>query len=187
MVVNYVWELPGTRSDNGFVNTLASGWQLGGIVRAQTGLPFSVTIGGDSLGMLSNNSFNFPDRLTTPECKNPINKGDVLHYIKTQCFVVPSPNNRLGNAGRNTLTGPGLVNFDMSLYKNTYIRRISETFNVQLRLEVFNIFNHPNFRPPAAAQAQLYTQAFAPNLAAGQLTLTSTASRQAQVAVKVIW
>jgi len=186
-VINYLWEIPAPHSDNGVVRALTNGWQWGGIVRAQTGLPFSVVIGGDSLGMLSNNSFNFPDRLGTPECKNPINPGNVIHYIKTQCFVVPSPTNRMGNAGRNTLTGPGLVNFDMSFYKNNYIRGISENFNLQFRVEVFNLLNHPNFRPPAAAAAQLYSQAFVPNSGAGLLTLTSTTSRQIQLAVKVNW
>jgi hypothetical protein len=137
--------------------------------------------------MNSGNSFNFPDRVNSPECKNPVNRGDVIHYIKTQCFVVASPVNRMGNAGRNTLTGPGLFNVDMSLYKNNYIRSISENFNVQLRMEVFNVLNHPNFRPPAAAQAQLYNQSFAPNTGAGLLTLTSTTSRQIQFAVKAIF
>jgi hypothetical protein len=187
LVVNYLWEVPGIRSENGLARAVTRGWQLGGIVRAQTGLPFSVVVGGDSLGMISNNSFNFPDRVNTPECKNPINPGNVIHYIKTQCFVVATPNNRLGNSGRNTLTGPGLVNLDMSLYKNNYIHGISENFNVQFRVEVFNALNHPNFRPPAAAAAQLYTQAFVPNAGAGLLTLTSTTSRQIQLAVKVNW
>jgi hypothetical protein len=187
LVVNYLWEVPGTHSENEMVRALTDGWQLGGIVKAQSGLPFSVTIGGDSLGMNSGNSFNFPDRVNSPECKNPVNRGDVIHYIKTQCFVVASPVNRMGNAGRNTLTGPGLFNVDMSLYKNNYIRSISENFNVQLRMEVFNVLNHPNFRPPAAAQAQLYNQSFAPNTGAGLLTLTSTTSRQIQFAVKAIF
>jgi hypothetical protein len=193
LVVNYLWELPQTHSHNGFVRTLADGWQWGGIVRAQTGLPFTATISGDSLGMNSNNSFNFPDRVNSPECKNPVNPGSITNYIKTQCFVVATPVNRMGNAGRNTLTGPGLFNVDMSLYKNNYIRSISEKFNVQFRMEVFNVLNHPNFRPPAAAQAQIFTFAtagggtFTRNAGAGLLTLTSTTSRQIQFAVKVSW
>ena len=60
---------------------------------------------------------------------------------------------RLGNEGRNILTGPGLESFDFSVVKNTKIPRISEAFNVQFRLEVFNITNRANFSPPVANNA----------------------------------
>jgi hypothetical protein len=56
--------------------------------------------------------------------------------------------NLLGNAGRNTIIGPKLVNVDVSATKNFPITRISETFNVQFRAEIFNVFNHTNFAPP---------------------------------------
>jgi hypothetical protein len=187
LMINYLWEVPAPRSGNVVLRSLASGWQWGGILKAQTGLSFSALIGGDSLGMRSNNPFNFPDRLTTPECSRAVNPGSVTSYIKTECFVVPSPTNRMGNAGRNSLTGPGLVNLDMSFYKNNYVRSISDTFNLQLRLEIFNLLNHPNFRPPTGAQAQVFTVNFAPNPAAGRLTSTATTSRQIQLAVKLAW
>ena len=195
MVVNYLWEIRGPRSENGLIRSLTNGWQWGGILRAQSGLPFTATISGDSLGMQSNNPFNFPDRVNSPECKNAVNPSNVTNYIKTQCFVVATPANRMGNAGRNSLTGPGLVNVDMSLYKNNHIKRFSETFNLQFRAEVFNLLNHSNFRPPTAGATQLYTFSttpapagtFTPNTSAGQLTLTSTTSRQIQFAIKAIW
>ena len=56
--------------------------------------------------------------------------------------------NLLGNLGRNTIIGPGLVNFDFSLVKNSKISRISENFAIQFRAEFFNVFNHTNFAPP---------------------------------------
>src|SRR3989441_2528103 len=62
------------------------------------------------------------------------------------------PNIR-GNLGRNTLIGPGLVNFDFSAFKNNYIPKISESFNVQFRTEFFNIFNRANFAPPPVIQS----------------------------------
>ncbi len=198
LILNYLWEVPGMKSNNEALRALMSGWQWGGIVRAQSGLPFSVTVSGDSLGLLSNNSFNFPDRVNSPACKNPVNPGNVTNYIKVECFVAPQllPNPRLGNAGRNTLTGPGLLNFDMSLYKNNYIKRISENFNLQFRVEAFNIFNRANFRPPTGSAIQLYTYSttpaatngtFTPNSAAGILSITSTTSRQIQFALKAIF
>ncbi len=52
------------------------------------------------------------------------------------------------SVGRNTLNGPNLINMDFSVHKVFPIRRISETFNVQFRWEIFNIFNRDNFVPP---------------------------------------
>ena len=50
-----------------------------------------------------------------------------------------------GNLGRNALTGPGFVNTDLSLVKNT---RLTERMNLQFRTEAFDVFNHPNFGNP---------------------------------------
>jgi outer membrane receptor protein involved in Fe transport len=187
LTLNTLVEIPGPGSSEGGAGWLTHGWQIGGILRVASGHPFSVLVGGDSLGQKSNNPFNFPDRLDTPECRNPVNPGDPVHYIKTECFVVPQPNNRLGNAGRNTLEGPGLADLDMSLYKNTKVRRVSDTFNVQLRVEFFNVLNRPNFRPPTGANAQIFNASFNRNSTAGRLTATATTSRQIQLAVKLVW
>lgn len=50
-----------------------------------------------------------------------------------------------GNAGRNIVQGPGYQNWDFSTFKNF---RIRESKTLQFRAELFNIFNHPNFRLP---------------------------------------
>jgi hypothetical protein len=186
LVLNTLVDVPGPRSANA-LGWLARGWQVGGILRAASGHPFSAVIGGDSLGQKSGNPFNFPDRLDTPECKNPVNPGHPDAYLKTECFVAPQPTNRLGNAGRNTLTGPGLLALDLSLYKNVRLRRVSDGFNVQLRVEVFNALNRANFRPPSAATAQIFNANFNRNATAGRLTATATTSRQVQLAMKLVW
>jgi hypothetical protein len=46
------------------------------------------------------------------------------------------------------VVGPGLFNVDISVFKNNYIERISETFNIQFRAEFFNLMNHANFQSP---------------------------------------
>ena len=57
------------------------------------------------------------------------------------------PNIR-GGTGRNIFNGPGLVNVDFSVFKNNYVPKISEAFNVQFRAEFFNVFNRANFGLP---------------------------------------
>jgi hypothetical protein len=97
-----------------------------------------------------------------------------------QCF------NLRGNAGRNILIGPGVTSLDFSVFKNNYIKRISERFNIQFRAEIFNIPNHPNFAPPAAP-VDVFDGTGALNPAAGLLTKTTTTAREIQFAVKVIF
>lgn len=183
LVINYLWQIPAPKSLTGIAAGFLKGWQLGGIFQDSSGLPFTATIGGDSLGLKSNDPYGFPDRVDSPECKNPVNPGNPVQYIKIQCFNAP-PLSVLGNAGRNTLTGPGLIDFDMSLVKNTHI---SEKFNVQFRAEAFNIFNHPNFSPPTNPNRQVFNSSLVRNSAAGRLTSTSNTSRQIQFAVKLIF
>src|SRR5256885_2904339 len=102
-----------------------------------------------------------------------------LPYINTNCFKVPmatpaiasqcvpfsgvagSCSNLLGNAGRNSIVGPGLSNLDLSLYKNFAMPKISESFKLQFRAEFFNVLNHPNFGPPLPFQGGTTAQLFA--------------------------
>jgi hypothetical protein len=58
---------------------------------------------------------------------------------------------------------------------------------MQFRFEVFNSLNHTNFAPPTSTSLQLFTQALAAISSAGNLTSTSTTSRQLQFALKVLW
>jgi outer membrane receptor protein involved in Fe transport len=96
--------------------------------------------------------------------------------------------NLRGNAGRNIIPGPGVANLDFSLFKNNPIRRISETFGVQFRAEIFNILNRANFAlPKEPDHTDIFDQNGAPNPLAGVITATTTSSRQIQFALKVAW
>ncbi len=95
------------------------------------------------------------------------------------------PNIR-GNLGRDTIIGPGLFDMDFSLFKNNYIRRISETFNVQFRAEMFNVLNHTNFAPTTNLNP-LMSINNTPDPNFGRLTSTQVPNRQIQLALKMIW
>jgi hypothetical protein len=208
-VGNFLWQLPKPTFGGSFAETVLGGWAMSGVVTFSSGTPFSVLIGGDSLGEKSSGTFNFPDRSTTAGCQNPINTGNPNNYLKLNCFLPPIapasfaamcqpaaasvaaviPNtcmNLLGDFGKNSIYGPGIVNFDYSLTKDTYIRRISETFDVQLRAEFFNIFNHANFQSPVGSNTVL-NQDGTPTAGAGTISSTTTTSRQIQFALKLIW
>jgi len=219
--LNYIYDLPSPKSHPG-LNWIVGGWQVGGIVEASTGVPFTLGLAGDPLGQGSSDPFAFPSRL--PGC-NPYN-GDFKHnggvYINPACFSYPSVSvnspiaplcnnidsagtvhddmggqrlcqNIFGNNGRNQLVGPKLVNVDFAILKNIRAARISETFAVQLRFEVFNIFNHTNFQAPVD---NLQFQGILPGTfgvdpgtpaTAGVLNSTTTTSRQIQLGAKIVW
>jgi Carboxypeptidase regulatory-like domain len=187
LAVSGTWELPSSRSGWKPFMEFAKGWQLATLLTLSSGPPFTPTIAGDALGLNSSVAYDFPDRLSLAGCGNPVNPGNATDYIKLSCFAAPRPATRLGDAGRNVGRGPGLVDWDASLFKNIRVARSSELFNVQLRFEAFNALNHANFGPPTSTSLQLFTQALAPIPSAGNLTSTSTTSRQLQFALKVLW
>src|ERR1700676_80646 len=213
VVLSYTWDIPNPKAPS-VLGWAASGWEFGGIFSANSGVPFTVTIAPDPLGMNSTDGFSFPDKVRG--C-NPVQGG--INYVNLNCFTlpaatpaiaaqcqpfgfvsaalpppsVPSPGipgtcaNLLGNGGRNSITGPGLVNVDMSLFKNNYVKRISEQFNVQFRIEIFNILNRANFNPPTSNSQIFNGDGSTTGLTPGLLDTTATTSRQVQFALKVIW
>ncbi len=216
--LNYLWDIPTPKAWSGFTRSALGGWELGGIFSASSGEPFTPLLAGDVLGQSNTDPFAYPNRL--PSCGNNLtNPGNVTNYIKLNCFQIPAVANisgvnyiPLGNAGRNILEGPGLMDFDFSVVKNTKISKISETFNVQLRLDIFNLFNRANFNPPVTNEfimdpTLLGTGVLAQPGPAGPCTsnslgnsgcvanagaldggdMTSTTSRQMQVSLKIIW
>jgi outer membrane receptor protein involved in Fe transport len=200
-VLNYIWDIPTPKDWKGVVEHVAGGWQVGGILTAQTGQPFTPLIGGDPLGLNSNDPWAFPDRV--PGC-HTVNPGNPTNYINLSCFILPPApaaiasqctafatapgtcQNLLGNVGRNSVIGPGLVNLDFALFKNNPVKRISETFNIQFRAEFFNVFNHTDFLAPIDNET-LFSQTGAPVGGAGSIDATSIPSREIQFGLKVIW
>jgi hypothetical protein len=185
--VIYSWQLPGPQWSSSFATGLVNGWQIGGIFEMSTGVPFTPGIGGDPLGVSSSDAnIDVPDVLSDPGCDLLVNPVNFAHYIKTQCFAPPNPITLRGNLGRNRLIGPGLVSLDFSVFKNNYIKSISDTFNVQFRSEFFNIFNHPNILAPLYNR-NIFDSKGNPVASAGLTDSTSTSSRTIQFALKFIW
>ncbi|MBI4463693.1 MAG: TonB-dependent receptor, partial [Acidobacteria bacterium] len=109
-------------------NSPIGGWQIGGILSAQSGLPVAVQIGFSRSrnGSRGSGVVDRPD-LAASASNNPV-RGGPDQYFDPNAFLLPEAGYH-GNLGRNTLIGPGRVSFDFSLVKNTYLSRISENFN----------------------------------------------------------
>jgi Carboxypeptidase regulatory-like domain/TonB dependent receptor len=123
-------------------NKWKEGWQVSAITSWHTGVPFSI---GEGDQMDTGNTFDSERPNYVAGCNVYANQSP-SNWFNEACFV-PSQYGTAGNLGRNVLVGPGYAETDISVTKNT---RITEKVNLQLKGELFNIFNHPNFAPPAA-------------------------------------
>jgi hypothetical protein len=184
--INTLYDFGRRRSDSAIVNHLASGWQIGTIITASSGTPFTVVLPNDALGQNSTDPWSFPNRLTgcNPYVGNFRAAGMV--YLNNACFAplsVTAAGPVVGTNGRNSLFGPGLVNFDFTVLKDT---RITEKLRVQFRAEFFNLFNHANFQAPNI-DAGTSTIGFGANPIPVVLSQTATEGRDIQFGLKLIF
>jgi hypothetical protein len=174
LAVNYSYAFPLGKGKllfgnaNDFASKLISGWQLSGVSDFQTGQPFSVTYTapGSPVGQVSGRAnyvagtapypgnksraqwFN-PAAFAAPGCYNSVTSGANCQTVYNAGVAAGATTYaNYGNSQYNMLRGPRFQDWDMSLQKNTTWR---ERYNVQLRADSFNIFNHPNFAAPNSA------------------------------------
>jgi Carboxypeptidase regulatory-like domain/TonB dependent receptor/TonB-dependent Receptor Plug Domain len=184
ITVDYLWNIPTPASFAAPLKATLGNWQAGGILTIENGRPFTVLISGDPLNGLKVQQH--PDRIFGGDCATAVNPGNAQQYVKLQCFTPPNPSTQYGDAGRNTLIGPGLVALDFSLFKNIPIKKVSESTNLQFRFECFNCTNRINLNPPVDNNVIMDGQGNLVN-GAGLIDSTSTTSRQIQLALKLTW
>ena len=163
LTASYLWELPFGKgkmllNHGGIMNLVLGGWQTNGILTVQSGLPFSAVL---------NSSTTNTGTGSRPNAIGPVTYPHTLQkWFDPTAFATPVPFT-YGNAGRDTLFGPGRVNWDMSLFKNFVIH---EQTRFEFRAEAFNVFNHPQFGLPN------------PNIGNAQVgTITSTVGNPRQL------
>ena len=145
--VNYIYNLPFfAHSSNLAERTALGGWEFSGVTVWHSGSPQYVqyTGGSDTLGLGGGDIENRPD-LVAP-VSYPKKVGAWFSGTSFAAPVAPwngGPNQGFGNAGRDAVVGPGLVNFNWSLFKNIAIKEAGPS--VELRFEFFNVFNHTQF------------------------------------------
>ncbi len=152
--LNWVYELPWMRDQQGVVGHLLGGWQTSGIIYAYTGLPLTVTTSGlDPAGQGYNISTSTasgrPDRVGDPNGPQgtSFQAGVGQPWLNIAAFAPVCPatgtcaTSRPGTSGRGVVYGPGFWKVDFSVFKNV---NITERFKFQFRWETFNLFNHTN-------------------------------------------
>ena len=186
---NIIYAFPVRKS-----NLLLSGWEATLLAQLRTGSPYNV-LGGFDRENISNaldperpNVVGNPNQpgpvAANPTCVAPSAVHTVAHYYNPCAFQL-QPAGTVGNLRRNQLYSSGLKNFDFAMIKNTSFHHSSENFNVELRAEFFNLFNHTNLGFPNFTA--ITNSAGAINPAAGQIITTTTNSRQVQFGMKVLF
>jgi hypothetical protein len=174
-VTSFIYELPFARQH------VLGGWQLNGIASARSGIPVNITMTGvmASTGVGGGGlNANRPNQIS-----DDIYPADrtIDNWFNAAAFARPADTTAtFGNVGRNSARGPGIFNIDMSLIKNTKIGKL----DTELRVEAFNVLNHPQFGQP---NAQIGNAAFGTITASGTPSCVTcgTSERQIQLSAKI--
>ena len=184
-VASFNYEIPFFRlTQHAFIRETIGGWQMNGIVIAQSGLPFNVTIPNDQANTTLGSQ---RPNIIGPTSANCGNGDPRVDCINVSAFALPALYT-YGNAGRNLLTGPGQTNVDFSLFKNFGV--IKERIKIQFRAEAFNLlntpeFNNPNTTLPAPNSSGTYTGVSLGNF--GTISSTRHDNRDLQFGLKFLF
>jgi hypothetical protein len=187
-VTSVLYDIPvgkGRRLDisNSVLNSIVGGWQTGGILTLQSGVPGTLSIGSVDNASTSDGGYDRPIATgVSPYLSNPTPS----RWLNPAAFV-EAPPGFFGNVGRDTITGPGIANIDFEVHKQ-FKMPYSEHHYLQFRLEAFNVLNHPNLQMPALNILSGATFAGQPGTNAhqnfGVVSATSTSMRQVQLGLK---
>jgi outer membrane receptor protein involved in Fe transport len=181
LTASWVYELPIGRGKQLTTGSRAAdyilgNWQLNGIASLHSGQPYDVGIAGDIANTGNFNCCNnYYERLNVvgdPRLSNPTPEA----WFNTNAFAAPA-RYTFGNLGRNALRSDGVVNFDLSVFRQF---PLNEAAHLEFRAEAFNAFNHPDFGIPGRELSS-------PNFGRVLTLATGTAPRQLQLGMKLVF
>ena len=173
------------------------GWQIGSVVSAFSGRPWTALLGSGS-DHSGQQGYNRAD-CTNVEPHYQFDDPTLPTLTNGRAILSVPADGTIGTCGRNSFRGPTFAQWDFNLNKTT---KITEHVSLQLRVEVFNILNHPNLNlfpisttvsAGKLASAQAYqnsgfsSYAQTPDIAAGNPFLSQGGPRAAQLGVKLIF
>lgn len=171
LAVSSVYDLPFGRGRmflthaNRLANAILGGWQIAGIFTGRTGQPFTPVIGSDVAN--TGVSGEWPNRIGSGKLAHPT----AHQWFDPTAFTIPAKYT-YGNSRRNILRSDKLVDLDATVKKDF---SFSESKILEVRIEAFNLANHPTFAAPTATIG---------TSSAGTVTSTLDANRVLQGALK---
>jgi len=181
-VANYLYDVPFLKdSSQPILKYVVAGWQISGITTIQSGSPVNITFSQDvaNIGITGQQRPNLVGAVPSLACQansagtNQVERRQLINCYDPSAFALPAAFT-FGSASRNILRGPKFASTDLSFMKNV---PAGGTVRVQLRLEIFNVFNTVNYGNPGASFG---SSAFGRITSAGSM-------RQMQLGAKVLF
>ncbi len=154
------------------MSRLTSHWELATAFQAQTGMPFTISVFGDTANSGTTVGENPIRANYTGQAVISSDTHTAERWFNTAAFAAPAPCT-FGNVGRNTVEGPGLQNADVALSREFHL---SEALHMQIRAEMFNAFNGADYGTH---------NRFVNEPQFGTITMTMHASREAQFSARL--
>ena len=188
-VMNAAWDLPWGRDLTGVGGVLLSGWRVAGIATLRSGYPLTVFVQNNrsrsqwqpSLGPgIGRDRASYAPGFGPDTAVN----GDPAQWFNPQTFALPAAGT-FGDTGRGDLTGPNLRTVDLAFSKDNRVPIGGSDSRLELRIEVFNLFNRANFGIPnliafaGAADGEQVVGNF------GRIRNTVTSARQMQLGLRL--
>ena len=152
LAASYIYELPFGRGrsylNEGALSHILGGWRISGTGGFRSGRPFTIRAGGNDNAIGGARGGGLVSAFADCLRDGTLSKSErtIDRWFDTTAYAQPAPQNRLGNCGRNTLRGPSITNFDFALART--FDYFGEGRNLELRWEMFNVLNTPQFGLP---------------------------------------
>ena len=185
-VVNAIWDMPFGRNAIGMKRALFDGWQLTGIAATRSGQPLTVFVQNNWSRSQWSPAISPTSGLDRPDLAPGFTPSSAVlgrpdAWFNPAAFVLP-PQGTLGNSPRNAFRGPDLRTVDLAATKRLPVRGATR---LELRAEVFNVFNRANFGNPTLIAFAGATPNESPLPSFGRIRSTVTSSRQMQLGVRL--
>jgi hypothetical protein len=188
-VMNFSYDLPFARDLTGAAGAVLSGWRVSGIVNVRSGNPLTVFVQNNRSRSLWQPSLgpgigrDRPSYAPGFDGESAVT-GNPDAWFNPAAFVL-QPAGTFGNTGRGDFIGPDLRTVDLSFVKDTAMPAFGSGGRLEVRVEVFNLFNRANFGPPTLIVFPGAADNEAPLASFGRVRNTVTSARQMQLGVRV--
>jgi hypothetical protein len=137
--VNFIYDIPVFRhTEHRLLRSTLGGWEISGIVSLTSGLPINPQLTGGQSGNALPNANNRPDQVGSVSYPHTVGE-----WFNTASFTMPAVGS-FGDAGHNSLRGPGRDNWNISLFKS-FVLSETRGSRLEIRVESFNTWNHTEF------------------------------------------